>query len=457
MSSEASFRPVERSSLRRWTRWGGALLLLTSTCGRAPEETTPSFPDGGLLRIAEPLGRDSLMDFEGMFDLSAGQDLFGPDVAIRTSPGTVSILSGKDAGYAVLGAGCLSDGRLVVEGYWRYPRVTDAGLIRLFVEPPETAELLCAGERLPAGTPVTLSGASGDKAEHPSVPLKLSRVGDLRPWRGKFFVTAHHGACEITDSCGISPNTVETIRLAEQVGSNAIEVDVRATRDGVPILFHDPSLTGSGTLGTFCIGKVDELSLAELRANCQLVHGELIPTLEEALYVMVEQTELEGAYLDMKVGEAIAPAMDLAAAANERALAIGRTFKAVVGMPTQVTIDAWNAGLAQGRARPPCLVECAPEPCTDDFDPNIVSDMGCYLWGPTWTGGPLLDHLAVVRANGGGVIYWTLNEQVFIDQFLLQARPNGIITARGALAFYRYQKIGSEPPPFGPDVAGGEP
>jgi glycerophosphoryl diester phosphodiesterase len=442
MSFEARSPSREpRFAFGRLNRAGALLLVFAATCGRPPEETTPNFPDGGLLRVSDALTRDQLMDFEGMFDLAAGKDLFGADVAIRSSPGTVSILSGKDAGYGVLGAGCVGDGRLVVEGYWRYPRVTDGGLIRLFVGPQESADLLCAGEHLPADAPLTLDGFWGENAEMPAEPLTLTRVGALRPWRGKFFTTAHHGACELTDSCGVSPNTVETLRLSEQVGANAMEVDVRATRDGIPILFHDPSLTGAGTKGTFCIGAIEELSLVELRANCQLVHGEKIPSLEEALYVMVEQTELEGVYLDMKVPEAIAPSMDLAVKYNARAREIGRTFTAVVAMPTEETVDAWKDAALSRDTLPPCLVE---------YDPELVSEMGCYLWGPTWTAGPRVDDLSIVRANGGGVLYWTMNDEKFIDQFLIEAKPNGFITARSAMVFYRYQKIGSVPPPLGP-------
>ena len=446
MSFEASSRSKKLPAFRRWGSWCGCLLLATATCGEQEQLNTPSFPDGGLLRVAEPLTRDQLMDFEGMFDLSAGTDRFGPDVAVRSSPGTVSILSGKDAGYGVLGAGCLSDGRLVLEGYWRYPRVTEAGLIRLFVQEPETSATICRGERLTEDMPLTLVGASGDKSELPAVPLTLHRVGPLRPWRGKFFTTAHHGACELTDACGVSPNTVETIRLAEQVGANAMEVDVRMTRDGHPILFHDPSLTGAGTRGAFCVGKIEELTLAELRTNCQLVHGERIPTVKEALHVMVYQTELEGAYLDMKVPNAVAPSMELAFEMNAEAAKIGRSFKAVVAMTTQETVDAWIAAQQAGSDSPPCLVE---------FDVNIMVERGCYLWGPTWTAGPRLDELSTVRANGGGVIYWTMNEQVFIDQYLVQAKPNGFITARSAMVFYRYQKIGTEPPALGPNWDGG--
>jgi len=446
MNSENAVKSRGRSpAFAGLGRAAGLLLVFAATCQPAPEETTPNFPDGGLLRVAEPLSRQALMNFEGMFGLTDGEDLFGPDVAVRTSPGTVSILSGKDAGYGVLGAGCLSDGRLVLEGYWRYPRVTDAGLIRLFVGPEETATRICNDEILEEGTQITLDGFWGNKAEAPAEGLNLYRSGPLRPWRGKFFATAHHGACEITDSCGVSPNTVETLRLAEQVGANAMEVDIRMTRDNIPVLFHDPSLTGSGTKGTFCIGKIEELTLAELRANCQLVHGERIPSVEEALYVMVHQTELEGAYLDMKVPSAIAPSMDLALKYNQIAVDIGRSFKAVVAMTTEETVDAWNAAKATRPELPPCLVE---------FDPELVSEMGCYLWGPTWTSGPRVDDVGIVRANGGGVIYWTMNDENFIDQYLVQAKPNGFITARAALAFYRYQKIGTVPPPFGPAYAG---
>src|SRR5688572_16167907 len=104
MSSEASSRSTKQlPAFRRWGSFCGFLLLATATCGEQEQLNTPSFPDGGLLRVAEPLTRDQLMDFEGMFDLSAGTDRFGPDVAVRSSPGTVSILSGKDAGYGVLG------------------------------------------------------------------------------------------------------------------------------------------------------------------------------------------------------------------------------------------------------------------------------------------------------------------------------------------------------------------
>jgi glycerophosphoryl diester phosphodiesterase len=50
-------------------------------------------------------------------------------------------------------------------------------------------------------------------------------------------VIAHRGASHIERE-----NTVEAFRTAAQLGSDAVELDVRRTRDGVLIVHHDPAL-----------------------------------------------------------------------------------------------------------------------------------------------------------------------------------------------------------------------
>src|SRR5262245_48802194 len=105
----------------------GALVLAMTTCESSPEVEVPQFTDGGLLRIGTPLTRNQLMLFEGMFDTVEGSDVFGGQMAVRTSPGTVSLLTDKNAGFSVLQSACLpmpvadSTGelhrRVVLEGY----------------------------------------------------------------------------------------------------------------------------------------------------------------------------------------------------------------------------------------------------------------------------------------------------------------------------------------------------
>jgi glycerophosphoryl diester phosphodiesterase len=241
---------------------------------------------------------------------------------------------------------------------------------------------------------------------------------------------------------------VETIRLSDRTGSNAVEIDVRATRDGVPVLFHDPGLSSALVRGLFCNGKLSQLSLAELRGNCELRYGETIPTLEEALAAIVDATELEGVYLDVKVPEAILPTARIAnqvLSELERRNSNDdpsddRNLGIVVAIVSEENLQAWHSAKAvlqaEGRQVPPCLVE---------YDPDLVLSEGCVAWGPTWTGGPQTGEVERLRQAGAMTVFWTINQTDFIDQYLKRSMPNGIITSRAALLFHRYQKYGTPP------------
>ena len=438
---------------RRWLLLCGATVLLAS-CEQSAEVSIPTFADGGLLRSGAALSRKQLYLFEGMFSVPQGGDLLGGQVAVRTSRGTVSVLTDKNAGFSVLGAACLPDRRVVLEGYWQYPTRVEAGLVRLFVEPPEVAGTLCDGGTPTPTTALRLTGTYGQNGDLPGTPLALTWAHELKPWRGRFFNVAHHGACENTDHCGTSPNTLESVRLAERVGSNAAELDVRVTRDGIPILFHDPGLSSSLVKGLFCNGNIADLSLAEIRGSCASHYGEVIPTVDEALTMMTDETELEGIYLDIKVPEAVLPTARLASKLFTRLRERNtnadpnddRAFAPIVGIPKSDVLDAWRAAKvtlqAEGLEIPPCLIE---------YDPDLVISEGCAAWGPTWTTGPQVDNVHKVQGTGRLVVFWTINQSDFLDRFLTDAHPDGIITSRAALLFHHYQTIGT-PPPVRPGV-----
>jgi glycerophosphoryl diester phosphodiesterase len=95
-------------------------------------------------------------------------------------------------------------------------------------------------------------------------------------------VAGHRGAA------GRAPeNTCASFRLAWELGADMVELDVRLTADGHPVVLHDPTLdrTTSGT------GRVAERTLAEIRALDAGSHfgpafaGERVPALAEALGV----------------------------------------------------------------------------------------------------------------------------------------------------------------------------
>ena len=81
----------------------------------------------------------------------------------------------------------------------------------------------------------------------------------------------HRGAADPT----VPENSLAAVRRAFAIGADGVEVDVRLTQDGVPVLAHDPGLWRTA-------GVDRELAGVELR-DLPLVGGHRIPTLAELL------------------------------------------------------------------------------------------------------------------------------------------------------------------------------
>jgi len=94
--------------------------------------------------------------------------------------------------------------------------------------------------------------------------------------RKEFINYAHRGASEYAPE-----NTMSSFDLGVKMGADGIETDVRLSRDGVPVLFHDGSLLRM----TGVDGAVEDYTLEELR-SIPIKKGELedrIVTLDEFL------------------------------------------------------------------------------------------------------------------------------------------------------------------------------
>jgi glycerophosphoryl diester phosphodiesterase len=101
-------------------------------------------------------------------------------------------------------------------------------------------------------------------------------------------VVAHRGA-----SAAAPENTLSAVRAAIAMGADAVEIDVRRTRDGEFVVIHDPDPTRTTDAPRRRLGRrtrrVDELTLAELRRfdagswKGSSFRGERIPTLAEVL------------------------------------------------------------------------------------------------------------------------------------------------------------------------------
>jgi glycerophosphoryl diester phosphodiesterase len=118
-------------------------------------------------------------------------------------------------------------------------------------------------------------------------------------------VVAHRGF-----SGAYPENTRSAILGAIAVGADMVEIDVRLSSDGVPMVFHDAVLTASGQSAV----RIEEMTAAELcaldlaQAKGPRFVGERILTLNEALLLVHNQIPIN---LDIKTAQALAPTIQL--------------------------------------------------------------------------------------------------------------------------------------------------
>ncbi|HEU4838527.1 MAG TPA: glycerophosphoryl diester phosphodiesterase [Micavibrio sp.] len=85
-------------------------------------------------------------------------------------------------------------------------------------------------------------------------------------------------------------NTLESIATAASLGVEWVELDVKLTRDGVPIIFHDEELDRT-TNGSGLVAQTDYADIANLEAGSWFgdsFAGIKIPTLEEAVDILLK-------------------------------------------------------------------------------------------------------------------------------------------------------------------------
>jgi len=97
-------------------------------------------------------------------------------------------------------------------------------------------------------------------------------------------VVAHRGLAP-----GLPENTLVAFRHALELGVDFIEVDLRMTRDGVPVIIHDDTVDrttdGQGAVETFTLAELKKLDAGSI-ARPEFT-GARIPTFEETLSLVI--------------------------------------------------------------------------------------------------------------------------------------------------------------------------
>ncbi|MCK9219458.1 MAG: glycerophosphodiester phosphodiesterase [Bacteroidales bacterium] len=402
------------------------LTLALYSCNKDTEVLIPSAGPNSFMKETYPLNSASKSLMEGVYQVGSGSDFFGDHVILKWNRTSLSIAC-SNGKYFVMEVGHL-DSVIFVQGYWRNGYTDDTGLASLVIAKEEGGTTILTGN---GNQKIILRGAFGLESGLPDQPLVLNY---LRPFSDKvkksnFYILAHRSGGRTSDRLPASENSIEMINYTEKFGSTGIEVDVRLSVDGIPFIYHDPDinirLTKKGPLA----GPIENYTWAQLSTFVRLIHGEKIPTLEDALTFVVDSTLLRFVYLDMKGNPGtMEKVIPIQKRILERAKNVGRDLIVVVGIPSSTVLnDLMNYPDYQTI---PSLCELT----VDD-----VHQVNSMVWAPRWTLGTQNDLVQQMHNEGRLAVCWTIDPISWIQDYIENGLFDGLLTNFPyVVAYYHY-------------------
>ncbi len=400
--------------------------FLITACNPDLEVLVPKFGQNSILEDTNVLSGSAKQKLEGIYRVVNGSDVFGPWVVIKWSGEYMSVFCERNASYFILQGGSLET-VVFFEGYWRHATSTETGLAQFRISRETGGDYLINNAEKVA---IELTGTFGSGNNLPSQKISLSydRYFSDTVFEKKFYILAHRGGGRTSDMLPASENTLNMFSLAERFGANAIEIDVKLSQDRIPFLYHDATINLRLTQKSPMWGDIEDFTFAQLRSFITLINGEKIPTLREALEFVLEETNLELVWLDMKSEKNDFPeVVPIQQEIMSRAQAMGRTLEIFTGLPSEKKITQFLS--YEGYASVLSLCE---------LDIEDVRRTGAEFWGPRWTLGTQNDKVNRMHAEGKRVITWTMDYSDFINQYIREGDFDGMVTNYPTLVAYYY-------------------
>jgi len=347
----------------------------------------------------------------GIYEVIQGSEILGKKVVCRWLDKRWCIYSNHDVVYSENAGGSIGD-TILLTGYIRVVRSGSGTRIDFSILPADGGS-----ELLSDSTPsqIIIRGQTSD-----GEPITLQRLKTFYSSSKRFHILAHRGGGRNSERLGYSENSIEMIMHSEVLGSTGVEIDVKRTRDGQLILFHDDTFSPRTVKGTYLLGKVENFDLDQIKLLGQLIYGESIPTLFEALRVVIDSTKLSLVWLDLKDPIIVDETIRIQREALNYAMDNGRDVQILLGIPDEDVLNAYRSSSLKNTT--PILIELSAETVLSSLNPT------CKVWAPRWTNGIPTGDIARVQNAGINVFVWTLDVRDFIEDFLYDSEVDGILS-----------------------------
>lgn len=391
-----------------------AVVVLSACTAELEPVAAVNVSTDSILAITTPIDTAKRSLISGVYVVDSHSRRFGDTVAVQTRGSLITIFTVKGVAYFAMRGG-LRDDSVLLLGYWRGVQGPDAGEARLTMTPEEGGSDVAAGKG--NGKGFILRGEITVPGSNRPEPLILRKIEkEFERLRG-FQIIAHRGGGRNSERLGFSENTIEIMLLSPVLGATGVEIDIQSTKDGVPIVFHDPTFTTRTVRSPYLIGKVDNYSYKNLQTLARLIYGERIPTLEETLTAAIDRTDLTFVWLDVKAAQLTDSIIRIQTRAIEYAKLKGRNIRIMFGIPDDEVLNAYRRSPLKGTV--PVLCE---------LDPSIVRELDADVWAPRFTLGLQKELVNEMQKEGRDVYVWTLDDTGFMIQFLREGDFDGVLT-----------------------------
>jgi glycerophosphoryl diester phosphodiesterase len=404
-----------------------AIVLLVLIIGCTKESLVP-LPTSGInsfLNETYPMPPSSKTLMEGIYLVTTTTAIFGDTMVVKWNHSGI-LFTCKNGKHFIMNAGYL-DSVIFIQGYWRDGYSDATGLCNMYISESEGGNDLLTGK---PSSNIILRGAYGTNNEAPNQSIKLQY---LRPFSKKikdsnFYILGHRAGGRNSDRLPVSENSIAMVKFTERLGTTGIEVDPRISSDSVAFIYHDQDINTRLTQKGLLAGDVSAYTWLQLSSFVKLIHGEMIPSLEEVLTFAIDSTELRFVYMDMKSADAVPVVIPLQQRAIKRAKDKGRDIIILMGIPDT---DVLNALMAYPDYRNiPSLCELSVE------DVRLVNSK---VWAPRWTLGIQNELVQQMHNEGRLSVSWTIDSPSWIRNYLEQGIFDGLVTNFPyVVAYYHY-------------------
>lgn len=348
----------------------------------------------------------------GVYIVEEGRGRLGDTVAIRFDGRRLGIYAERNVTFVGGAAAGRGDSAIIV-GAWRAITNQDAGRLDLVARATEGGRELAQGKGNGKGLVLRGTVRIGTRTES----IVLRKLGSIKARLRGFQIIAHRGGGRNSERLGRSENSIPMMLLASSLGATGIEIDIHATKDGVPIVFHDPTFTARTVPSPYMIGNVDNYTLSQLRVAARLVYGEQIPTLREALRAVIDSTDLSLIWLDNKAVGVVDSILRIQREMIDYGSSRGRKIRILFGIPSDDILRAYEDSP---------LVGTVPVLC--ELDPQTALRLKAEVWAPRFTLGTQASVVRDLQREGCDVYVWTLDDVAFIRRYLAEDVFDGILT-----------------------------